>query len=141
MFDRKQREKLFHNKVFSEHPRKGLSKFYKLQGAREAFFKNLIENDCRGKRVLEYGCGPGGYSFSLAKSGAWVVGIDISEVAIEQAKEIARKEDVEGTTEFLVMDAENLEVGDAISFYTYLPTNQVDGEGDTIYLRSVVTHY
>lgn len=39
------------------------------------------------------------------------------------------------------VDPEKLEVGDAISFYTYLPTNQVDGEGDTIYLRSVVTHY
>jgi len=39
------------------------------------------------------------------------------------------------------VDAEKLEVGDAISFYTYLPTNQVDGEGDTVYLRSVVTHY
>lgn len=39
------------------------------------------------------------------------------------------------------VDAENLEVGDAISFYTYLPTTSVDGEGDTIYLRSVVTHY
>ena len=112
MFDRKQREKRFHNKVFSEHPRKGLSKFYKLQGAREAFFKNLIEDDCRGKRVLEYGCGPGGYSFSLAKSGARVVGIDISEVAIEQAKEVARREGLGGTTKFLVMDAENLEFED-----------------------------
>jgi len=39
------------------------------------------------------------------------------------------------------VDPEKLEVGDAISFYTYLPTNQVDDEGDTIYLRSVVTHY
>ncbi len=112
MSDRKQREKSFHNKVFSEHPRKGLSKFYKLQGARETFFKNLIEGDCRGKMVLEYGCGPGSYSFSLAKSGAQVVGIDISEVAIEQAKEVARREGVEGTTRFLVMDAENLKLGD-----------------------------
>lgn len=36
---------------------------------------------------------------------------------------------------------EKLEVGDIISFYTYLPTNQVDGLGNTIYLKSVVTHY
>jgi signal peptidase I len=38
-------------------------------------------------------------------------------------------------------DAEDLEAGDAISFYTYLPTNQKDDDGNTIYLRSVVTHY
>ncbi len=36
---------------------------------------------------------------------------------------------------------ENLEVGDIISFYTYLPTYQVDNLGNTVYLKSVVTHY
>ena len=36
---------------------------------------------------------------------------------------------------------DNLEVGDIISFYTYLPTYQVDELGNTIYLKSVVTHY
>lgn len=36
---------------------------------------------------------------------------------------------------------ENLEIGDAISFYTYLPTNQRDEFNDIIYLKSVVTHY
>lgn len=39
------------------------------------------------------------------------------------------------------VDEEDLKAGDAISFNTYLPTNQVDNEGDTIYLKSVVTHY
>ncbi|MFH1692955.1 MAG: hypothetical protein ABH890_01590 [Bacillota bacterium] len=39
------------------------------------------------------------------------------------------------------VDEEELEVGDIISFYTYLPTNQIDEYGDTIYLKSVVTHY
>ncbi len=36
---------------------------------------------------------------------------------------------------------EDLKVGDVISFYTYLPTNQVDSLGNRIYLKSVVTHY
>ena len=112
MRDRKQREKIFHNKVFIDRPRAGLSRFYKLQEARETFFKKLIKEDCDGKRVLEYGCGPGGYSFSLAKLGAQVVGIDISEVAIEQAGDSARKEGVERNTEFMVMDAENLDFDD-----------------------------
>jgi SAM-dependent methyltransferase len=108
MQDRKQREKYFHNKVFNEHTRVGLSRFYRLGGARGTFYKNLVKNNCRGKRILEYGCGPGGYSFSLAKSGAKVVGIDISEVAVKQARDTARMENVEGSIEFLVMDAENL---------------------------------
>ena len=36
---------------------------------------------------------------------------------------------------------ENLEVGDVVSFYTYLPTSRIDEFGDTVYLKSVVTHY
>lgn len=36
---------------------------------------------------------------------------------------------------------EDLQVDQAISFYTYLPTNQRDDYGNTIYLKSVVTHY
>lgn len=36
---------------------------------------------------------------------------------------------------------EDLEIGEVISFYTYLPTSQIDELGDTIYLKSVVTHY
>jgi len=36
---------------------------------------------------------------------------------------------------------ESLEVGDVISFYTYLPTSRVDEFGDRVYLKSVVTHY
>ncbi len=36
---------------------------------------------------------------------------------------------------------EKLEVGDIITFYTYLPTNQRDGAGNTIYSREIVTHY
>lgn len=36
---------------------------------------------------------------------------------------------------------DDLKVGDVISFYTYLPTNQFDTYGNRIYLKSVVTHY
>ena len=112
MSDRKQREKHFHNQVFSDRRRASLSNFYGLQEARESFFQDMIEESCEGKKVLEYGCGPGGYAFSLAKAGANVVGIDLSEVAIEQAMEIARRENLEKSPEFLVMDAENLKFKD-----------------------------
>lgn len=39
------------------------------------------------------------------------------------------------------VDDEDLQVGDIISFYAYLPTTEKDHEGNTIYQRSVVTHY
>lgn len=39
------------------------------------------------------------------------------------------------------IDDEDLEVGDIISFYAYLPTTEKDDQGNTIYQKSVVTHY
>ena len=63
------------------------------------------------RTVLEYGCGPGSAAFQLAREGARVTGIDLSEVAIEQARERARREGVSNTT-FRVMDAEHLEFPD-----------------------------
>lgn len=38
-------------------------------------------------------------------------------------------------------EKEKLEAGDIISFYAYLPTNQVDGANNIIYSKQVVTHY
>ena len=35
----------------------------------------------------------------------------------------------------------DLEIGQIITFYTYLPTNSIDNEGHTIYKKSKVTHY
>jgi signal peptidase I len=39
------------------------------------------------------------------------------------------------------IDLDKLQPGDKITFYTYLPTIYDDEEGNTIYQRSVVTHY
>lgn len=39
------------------------------------------------------------------------------------------------------INPEELKPGDKITFYTYLPTIYDDEEGNTIYQRSVVTHY
>lgn len=41
--------------------------------------------DLRDKRVLDYGCGDGGFSFTLVKRGARVEGIDISPALVELA--------------------------------------------------------
>jgi ubiquinone/menaquinone biosynthesis C-methylase UbiE len=77
------------------------------------FFQAEILRRAEGKTVLEYGCGPGTHSFKLANVASRVVGIDISEVAIEKAKERARTRGV-GNVEFHVMNAEQLEFPDDV---------------------------
>lgn len=65
--------------------------------------------------VLEYGCAMGELAIGLAPKAKSVCGIDISEVAIEQAQEEAAKQGLTNT-KFLVADAMN----------TGLPDNSFD---------------
>ena len=104
---RKVREQTFHDQRFARGgPRGGTGIFYRITDESHGRHRALIFGDCAGKRVLEYGCGPGSKSFELARAGAKVTGIDISPVAIEIARERARAEGVEEATTFEVMDAE-----------------------------------
>jgi SAM-dependent methyltransferase len=103
--DRKAREQDFHDQRFGDaKPRGGTGMFYKIADASYGHHHDLMMEGCAGKRVLEYGCGPGSSAFDLARRGARVVGIDISPVAIEIARERARAEGLE--IEFQAMDAE-----------------------------------
>lgn len=62
--------------------------------------------DPAGKRVLDYGCGEGRFSFELLDRGAaHVTGIDISEARIEAAKERARERGVQERVAFSTADA------------------------------------
>ena len=45
-----------------------------------------------GTRVCDFGCGPGLYTASLARKGAYVTGIDFSERSIKYAREVAERE-------------------------------------------------
>ena len=106
---RKEREQKFHDHAFSENLRSpSVSKFYSIVKSSREFYTKLVVRNCRGKNILEYGCGKGSYAFQLAKNGANVIGIDISEVAIKIAKEKAKDEGVVQKTNFLIMDAEKL---------------------------------
>lgn len=101
-----QREKAFHDIAFSEGTRDSASKFYSIIGPAQKFHQDYLLARCAAKHVLEYGCGPGTNAFVLARQAATVTGIDISDVAIAQARERAQREHVPNVV-FQVMDAEN----------------------------------
>lgn len=103
-------EKDFHNEAFSGDTRKAVKKYYRSAGNSKFFYHELINKNVKGKRVLEYGCGPGSASFELAGNGASVTAIDISEVAIDLTRKQAAEEGLK--IECLVMDAENLKFAD-----------------------------
>jgi SAM-dependent methyltransferase len=109
---RLEREREFHDRAFAEDVRASAKRFYAVTGAMLAWYEGALSARAEGALVLEYGCGPGSRAFHLARSGARVVGIDISPVAIEQAAERGRAEGLEQQLEFRVMDAEQLEFPD-----------------------------
>ncbi len=106
MDERILREKEFHNERFEKDTRKHLDKYYSITRNSRACYVDKITLNARGKTILEYGCGEGSFSFDLAKLGAMVYGIDISEVAIEKAKLKADAEYLSDSTRFEVMNAE-----------------------------------
>lgn len=108
---RYQKEREFHGRAFSQGTRAGLDKFYAVARSSRTVYEQFLESRCPAKRVLEYGCGTGNDSLSLARQGAIVTGIDLSDVAIEQAKHRARREQL-ADLQFAVMNAEALEYED-----------------------------
>jgi len=86
MEQRIQREKEFHNKKAIRRTRASVRKFYSITRASRKFYEGILQSNCQNKRVLDYGCGSGSYTIWLAKHGAIVTGIDISDKRIEQAK-------------------------------------------------------
>lgn len=65
-----------------------------------------LMGDVKGKRVLEVGCGGGQNSIVLAKQGAIVSGIDLSEKQIAYARALAKREDAK--VDFFVGDMQDL---------------------------------
>lgn len=100
------REKEFHNKAFGDDTRKATQKYYLIAASSRDYYTNKLRDNGSGKNVLEYGCGPGSSAFLIAKTGAQVQGIDISETAIDRARVV--EEDRKLGVTFQVMNAEEL---------------------------------
>jgi ubiquinone/menaquinone biosynthesis C-methylase UbiE len=126
---RKEEEKRFHDnlrassfgqrwspgleKVIQENPLWANMKYYSIERKSRKLVLDWLSNNCKRKRVLDFCCGNGDDSLIIARNGASeVIGIDLSEISIENCKERARKEGLENRTSFYVMDAEALSFND-----------------------------
>jgi SAM-dependent methyltransferase len=61
-----------------------------------------------GQKILDLNCGIGRHSIHLAKEGYQVVGVDISPMYIERAKELAGEHKVQDKTKFITLDARRI---------------------------------
>lgn len=72
--------------------------------------------DVHGLKILDLGCGEGGYSRELTKRGAQLVSIDCSERAIEHAVTLAEKENlaiahyIRNSNDLFDIDAEQFDI-------------------------------
>lgn len=64
--------------------------------------------DVRGKRLLDFGCGPGHAGLYLALLGAEVWGFDLAPQGVERAGQLAQRYGLSDRTHFECMDAEAL---------------------------------
>lgn len=101
---RLRREAEYHDHRFGEDTRASTDKFYAITQASFAWYRKRLLEDVSGLHVLEYGCGPGDIAFAAAVAGAFAHGIDISPVAIDQAR--ARAAQSVGNVTFSVDNAE-----------------------------------
>jgi len=64
-----------------------------------------VDENVVGKRVLEVGCGFGGFCIKMAGQGADVIGLDISLRAIREALDFARQTGFRSRISFVIGDA------------------------------------
>ena len=110
MESRLEREKNFHDQAYSENLRAAVGNYYVATRSCWDYYRDMLKTHGYGRRVLEYGCGAGSYAFILAQHGAAVTGIDISTIAIQQARAAAAQAGL--PIEFHEMNAEQLEFAD-----------------------------
>ncbi len=104
-------EEQFYDRAYESGTLDTKNGFYEISAGVQRY-RQLIFDGCAGKRILEYGCGLGGQAFALADRGAIVTGIDISDVAVAQARRRAAGYSPQ-QLRFVKADAEALELPDA----------------------------
>ncbi|MCW5981670.1 MAG: class I SAM-dependent methyltransferase [Bryobacteraceae bacterium] len=74
----------------------------------EGVLKRLEAENLAGRRVLDYGCGPGEWGVLMATEGAYATLLDLSPAAIELGLRRARASGVEGRVSGVARDASDL---------------------------------
>jgi SAM-dependent methyltransferase len=110
--DRIARERDFHNARFRDETREAQGKYYAAIKHGSRLFDERVRTLAVGADVLEYGCGNASQSCELARDARSVSGIDISEVAIEEARAKALAAGLANAV-FETMNAEAMEFPDA----------------------------
>lgn len=82
------------------------TKFYSVTVSSEAYIQDWLRERCKGAKTLDFCCGNGEFALFMAKCGAEAHGIDISPEGIENCKNNAKREGIQGSCHFEVMDAE-----------------------------------
>lgn len=126
--NRKKEELAFHNKdrnaeIISNLPKDtfellhGNKKYYSTTQLSRAYVESWIKKNCGEKIFLDYACGNGAMSLLAAQAGAALsIGIDISDVSIQNCQAKANSCHLSENTLYLQGDCEN----------TGLPDNSVD---------------
>ena len=108
--DRKVREAKFHDQRYTEDKRRILFPIYDFAKNSKIVFNDIVTDINSGYNILEIGCGANTISKAIIDLGANVTIIDISEKAIEIAKQ--HFQDDANNINCIVMDAENLKFND-----------------------------
>src|SRR5260370_40749904 len=107
------REREYHNLRFADDSEREtrVGRFYAAIRYGFDLYRSRVSEEARSRRVLEYGCGTGSLAFGLTGEARQVIGIDISDVAIRQARRAAAQQGLK-KVEFVVDNAEAMHFTD-----------------------------
>jgi ubiquinone/menaquinone biosynthesis C-methylase UbiE len=107
------REREYHNQRFADDSEREnrVGRFYSAIRYGFDLYRSRVSEAVRSRRVLEYGCGTGSLAFGMAAQARQVIGIDISDVAIDQARRAASLRGLKNV-EFAVDNAEAMQLPD-----------------------------
>jgi ubiquinone/menaquinone biosynthesis C-methylase UbiE len=92
----------------------GNTKYYEATGDSVRYVDKWIKDHVPGRVFLDYACGNGSAAIKAAQAGASLsIGIDISSVSIQNAREDARAAGVSANTYFVQGDAEGTKLPDS----------------------------
>ena len=100
-------EREFHNARFTEEVRDAQGKYYASIKHGSLMFDRRVAELAKGADVLEYGCGSALQGIELARTARTMTGIDISDVAIADARALAEAQGVHNT-HYQTMNAEEM---------------------------------